>query len=575
MCSIGLHPQTHLYPFVKLASLVFIMEKSFDALSEIAPGRLTWKIKVRLVRLWEVPTFLKPDQANSLEMVLVDDKGCKIQASVRKQLIYVFQRKLKEGEVYKVSFFSVVPSSGSYRAAPHPCKIVFQMTTKVQPCTSSLIPMYGLSFTSIVDVASHTVEYDFLVDVIGLVTAVSEERELVRDGNITKMVVFEITDHSGKIECALFGDYVALWKRFMANRFEGLPIVVVQFAKVKIFRDKATLQNVKSTTRLLVNPDVPEVVAFRDRLISCGVQSSTSVAVLGGRSKPSLEEDFLRMYPKKTISQLHESDEDGLFVVSAIVSGFVEGEEWFYPACKCHRSVVADSGAYYCKGCDKHVIHMVPRYKIKLRVDDGTGDSVFVLFDNDAHHLLEKPCSMLVSNSKGDCAGSYPPEIIMLKGKRYLFKVEKPVDSGGFFDGSYKVKRVCGDQSVIAKFALDGCDYTPTESISKGKLIIDESSQTLLDAGCKLDDGAGFECGAASSVSYDGVISLGDDTQATNHIGAEHLMSEFIGTPNSDDDDAVVDTDALNFPKRNLANVFDCAVDDDIERDSKARKISK
>jgi hypothetical protein len=83
--------------------------------------------------------------------------------------------------------------------------------------------------------------------------------------------------------------------------------------------------------------------------------------VLGGQSKPSLEEDFLCMYPKKTIAQLFDSDEDGLFVVSALVSGFVEGEKWWYPACECHRSVVADSGAYYCKGCDKHVIHMVPR----------------------------------------------------------------------------------------------------------------------------------------------------------------------------------------------------------------------
>jgi len=165
-------------------------------------------------------------------------QGCKIQATVRKQLIYVFGRRLKEGEVYKISFFSVAPSSGSYRAFMHPYKIVFQMTTKLQPCTSSMIPMYGLSFTSIVDVSSRTVEYDFLVgmhlcfsrftmhsltfsclefvtqsyslflfsslgfgtgncdvDVIGLVTVVSEEREYVRDGNITRMVVFEITDH--------------------------------------------------------------------------------------------------------------------------------------------------------------------------------------------------------------------------------------------------------------------------------------------------------------------------------------------------------------------------------------------
>jgi replication factor A1 len=89
--------------------------------------------------------------------------GCKVQATIRKQLIYVFQRRLKEGEIYKISFFSVAPNTGSYRSATHPYKIVFQMTTKVQPCTSSLIPLYGLSFTSIVDVSNHTIEYDYLV----------------------------------------------------------------------------------------------------------------------------------------------------------------------------------------------------------------------------------------------------------------------------------------------------------------------------------------------------------------------------------------------------------------------------
>lgn len=90
-------------------------------------------------------------------------QGVKIQATVRKQLIYVFQKRLREGEVYTVSYFSVAPSTGSYRAATHPYKIVFQMTTKVQSCTGSDIPLYGLSFTSIVDVSNHIVEYDYLV----------------------------------------------------------------------------------------------------------------------------------------------------------------------------------------------------------------------------------------------------------------------------------------------------------------------------------------------------------------------------------------------------------------------------
>lgn len=51
----------------------------------------------------------------------------------------------------------------------------------------------------------------------------------------------------------------------------------------------------------------------------------------------------------------------------------------------------------------------------------------------------------------------------MLKGKRLLFKVDKPVVSCGFFDGSYRVKRVCADNSIVSKFALNGYNYTPTE----------------------------------------------------------------------------------------------------------------
>lgn len=52
-----------------------IMENSFNSVSEIVPGlKDGWKIKVRILRLWEVPAFLKPNQANSIEMVLIDER---------------------------------------------------------------------------------------------------------------------------------------------------------------------------------------------------------------------------------------------------------------------------------------------------------------------------------------------------------------------------------------------------------------------------------------------------------------------------------------------------------------------
>jgi hypothetical protein len=68
------------------------------------------------------------------------------------------------------------------------------------------------------------------------------------------------------------------------------------------------------------------------------------------------------MHPKKKIAELNDLEEDGVFAVFGMVSGIVMGQEWWYPACNCHRSVVDDPGAYYCNGCSKHVFQVVPRY---------------------------------------------------------------------------------------------------------------------------------------------------------------------------------------------------------------------
>jgi hypothetical protein len=41
---------------------------------------------------------------------------------------------------------------------------------------------------------------------------------------------------SGKCECTLFGDYVDVLQRMIGKSPSGMHVVVIQFAKVKIFR---------------------------------------------------------------------------------------------------------------------------------------------------------------------------------------------------------------------------------------------------------------------------------------------------------------------------------------------------
>lgn len=104
------------------------------------------------------------------------------------------------------------------------------------------------------------------------------------------------------------------------------------------------------------------IQVFVNMIVVDCIESSEHVPLLGPMVRPSLEDDFLRLYPRKKVAELQDTSEDGLFVVSDIVDGLVEDKDWYYPSCTCHRSLMPDSGGYYCKDCVKHVFHMVPRY---------------------------------------------------------------------------------------------------------------------------------------------------------------------------------------------------------------------
>ncbi|GAU23257.1 hypothetical protein TSUD_281500 [Trifolium subterraneum] len=505
------------------------MNTPFDFLGSVSPGRDSWRFKVRILRLWNVPSFLKSDQSNSIEMVLIDEKGGKIHASVRRQLVYLFGSKITEGDVYKMSFFTVSPESGLYRPTPHPYKLNFEMKTKVQACENREIDPYGLSLTSIGDVIIHGSDHDFLVDVIAVITGISAEREYIRDGKVTKMIVLELTDNGGKCECALFGGYVKDLQEMLVKNGDALPVFVIQFAKIKNFGGNVSVQNVLNATRIFVNPDIPEVVSFKKTLAVVGVNSSVSIPAIGHRVKTSFEDDFLLKYPRTSIAHLLELVTDGIYVVDGVVDCLVEDEDWWYASCKCHRSLTTDSGAYYCKRCDKHVFKMVPRFRVNLRVGDGTVDAVFVVIDADMNALVEK-------------VTSFNPR----------------------FYGSFRVKRICADVAVMKAFRdlsvdvdstgdeedsvdVDYVEDTPVQNLV-GDFIVSPSSARV-----------GDESEVCGGHLASGVIDLGDDCCA----GVEVFVPGRVD----------LDISRVLSAKRNLSIAFsEC--DDVGASTSKTSKIS-
>ena len=75
-------------------------------------------------------------------------KGCKIQASVKKSLIYRFERRITEGRVYGLSNFVVAENHGDYRYTRHPCRLHFCMSTDVKAMNDAKIDIPPYSFVS-------------------------------------------------------------------------------------------------------------------------------------------------------------------------------------------------------------------------------------------------------------------------------------------------------------------------------------------------------------------------------------------------------------------------------------------
>ncbi|KAL2930704.1 Replication protein A 70 kDa DNA-binding subunit A [Bienertia sinuspersici] len=87
------------------------MAAEYNFIHEITPLRENMTIKVRIIRLWKPPNYNNPSEdAGSIDMVFLDEKGGKILASVKKPLIRRFSNLLHEGQLRVITDWKRVAS---------------------------------------------------------------------------------------------------------------------------------------------------------------------------------------------------------------------------------------------------------------------------------------------------------------------------------------------------------------------------------------------------------------------------------------------------------------------------------
>ncbi|XP_057444946.1 replication factor A protein 1-like [Lotus japonicus] len=461
---------------------------SMGVVNSLCPPSQIWRVVVRVIRLWVVYAKNGNRVPKSVEMVLMDHYGGKIQCSLRNEMFIKWGDKFEEGNAYKITFGRLIPNMGGYRATQHPYKMLLIENSLVSVCEISEIPRWGLSLRDSEQVRAMGVKSDYLIDFMGLLTSIIEERTCVKKGKMSKMMIVELCDDKGRVECVLFDDHAKFVTDHLSLHSNEEAILVFQFAKINKFRGKSVLQGVVGASRLSFNPQIPEVMSFWNGIAyhgDCGdPQIITGEIEIG---EVSMVDDFINNHPRKTLLSLSETKEDGNFIVRAKIVNILKEDGWWYLACLCDRAVIIEDSYYYCSACFTRVNYVSPRFRIKVKVSDGCDSIDFVMPDSVAEYLVKKSCREVLSMFEEPNYVDVSPCIEeALVGKDLLFKVEKRMVNLYNYEDPYHVKRVCNDTDIIDLFTLNDAVETPNLAKFPGSFSIMNIDEFDFDFGIDL-----------------------------------------------------------------------------------------
>ncbi|CAH1435656.1 unnamed protein product [Lactuca virosa] len=216
-------PHLCIYMVVAAADLTFIPD--LDVLKD------SFTMKLRVIRLWTLECYYNKDEIFSIQVILMDEQGNKIEGYVPNAYVYKFRKVLKEGEAFFIK---------------------------------------NLNLAKIDE------------DVIGLVLAIGEIDARNEDRKRHKMRL-QIHDVDGsQLDVNLWGDYCYKFSDYIQNNVNILRIVIIlQFAKINVWQDRRYVNTYYDVSKFIINSDIDEIKVFKKRfMISVRVQDHTGSITL-------------------------------------------------------------------------------------------------------------------------------------------------------------------------------------------------------------------------------------------------------------------------------------------------------
>ncbi|XP_020242959.1 replication protein A 70 kDa DNA-binding subunit B-like [Asparagus officinalis] len=301
------------------------------AIRELKIYQKQWSINVRVLRN-TIDSF-KNGEGNKQKLILIDEEGTLIQAILFNKLIEKFSGLLIKEETYTITNGEVKPPNLKYPTI-NPEKELTLTTKTIIRETKKIVSLEKLkpTFLSFKDVSAFD-DGIMPFDVVGFVITVKPI--------------------------------------FTNPKSKRREVIIMNKERVSI--------TTKSSTLVLVNPEIPQCSEMIDWLKNSNSESSKSVLLT--TTKRITQANRVKLIDVINTSPQLSKSMFCSFVAKIIT--IINAEEPFFSACtKCKKAVHEINGSTAnCTNCKNGNSDWTIRYNLRLEVNDGTDTAYVTLFD--------------------------------------------------------------------------------------------------------------------------------------------------------------------------------------------------
>ncbi|XP_074293161.1 uncharacterized protein LOC141620104 [Silene latifolia] len=335
----------------------------YDLITDLAKNKQDWKLKVRVVRMWDNITWLKKFFMG-IDVILADETGNAIQASINRDDAPHYKEKLKEGHILLCA-----------------------------------------------------------VDVIGRLKKPGKLEEIWgRKGKVLRRVI-DIELNSGDVlNITLWSNVAKIFSDHLNFDTTKTNVVILTSLTTKTFNGNITMGSTDQT-RIYGDINLPQIKEYIE-----GIDTANSNFELDTYGASEDIENPLTLTIKELTELIYASNvADGTKVIcKSTITRINTTRPWYFTSCpSCRKKLIYEDGEKICRFCKNPADIPITRYRVEFEVEDHTGNNTFVLLDRLAESLIQVPVTTFLSDNSEDGIPELLPEPIgKLVGETHVFEVK-------------------------------------------------------------------------------------------------------------------------------------------------------